>query len=320
MREDIKNHSLVIKDDLTFPLNIIEQKGQLKAIVHKKTYETRYAKDALSSLKTIKQRMFKDAYTLQCCGLCGYFYFSGMMYQRLDKTTGYCLWKKRGKNLNPLEDTIPIINWCSHYVEEKYRKVIFRKWELSFSGKQGKPALDGIETNFEIRNVDSKLTPEFFLQLPRNPIYIILDNLRSAFNVGSIFRISDAILIKELILCGVTACPPHPKLTKTALGTTETVPYRYFANTTDALDYVRSKSAQIIALETTSISKPHWEITYNLPIALILGNEALGISKEILKQADIIVELQMNGYKNSINVATACSAILFEILRQQNVN
>lgn len=108
------------------------------------------------------------------------------------------------------------------------------------------PAPDGIETFYEVRSRDSHLPPEDFARLPRHPIYIILDNLRSAFNVGAIFRLADVTRAREILLCGYTAHPPHKKLEQTALGTTNSVPWRWFQNTVDAVQELKKTGCKLL--------------------------------------------------------------------------
>ena len=181
---------------------------------------------------------------------------------------------------------------------------------------KGKPAPDGIETFFEVKTRDSELPPEEFAKLPRRPIHIVLDNLRSAFNVGSIFRLADAARAAEVIPCGYTAHPPHHKLEQTSLGTTDSVPWRRFDDTVSALTDLKANGIQLIAVETARGASPYHHFEYSFPVALVLGNEALGVSEAALRMCDSLVEIPVFGYKNSINVATAAGIVLYELLFQ----
>jgi 23S rRNA (guanosine2251-2'-O)-methyltransferase len=180
---------------------------------------------------------------------------------------------------------------------------------------KGKPAPDGIETFFEVRTRDSELPPEEFARLPRRPIHIVLDNLRSAFNVGSIFRLADAARAAEVIPCGYTACPPHHKLEQTSLGTTDSVPWRRFDDTPSALAELRQQGYQLVAVETARGASLYHRFDYHFPLTLVLGNEALGVSETALRMCDAVVEVPMFGYKNSVNVATAAGIVLYYALR-----
>ncbi|MGQ9677831.1 MAG: RNA methyltransferase [bacterium] len=180
------------------------------------------------------------------------------------------------------------------------------------------PAPDGIETFYEVRSRDSTLTPNEFARLPRHPIYIVLDNLRSAFNVGAIFRLADVVRAQEVLLCGYTAHPPNKKLARTALGTIDSVPWRWFQNTIDAVVELKSSGVQIVALETVTGAAQFNRFPCRFPVGIVLGNEALGVSQDILIRCDKIVDIPVFGYKNSLNVATAAAVVLYELLRQGN--
>jgi tRNA G18 (ribose-2'-O)-methylase SpoU len=181
---------------------------------------------------------------------------------------------------------------------------------------KGKPAPDGIETFFEVKTRDSELPPEEFTRLPRRPIHIVLDNLRSAFNVGSIFRLADAARAAEVIPCGYTAYPPHHKLEQTSLGTTDSVPWRRFDDTVSALTDLKANGIRLVAVETARGASPYHRFEYNFPVALVLGNEALGVSEDAMRMCDAVVEIPVFGYKNSVNVATAAGIVLYELLFQ----
>ncbi|MEO0077616.1 MAG: RNA methyltransferase, partial [candidate division WOR-3 bacterium] len=181
---------------------------------------------------------------------------------------------------------------------------------------KGHVAPDGIETFYEVRSRDSDLSPDEFRRLPRRPVHIVLDNLRSAFNVGSIFRLADAVRAAEVVCCGYTCHPPHHKLEHTALGTTESVPWRHVAGTTEAISDLRSRGIQVIALETASPARPFHEFAFQPPAALVLGNEALGVSQAVLALCDAVVEIPVFGFKNSINVAAAVAIVLYELARR----
>ena len=173
-----------------------------------------------------------------------------------------------------------------------------------------------METNFHIRTHDSELTPEEFDKLPRHPITVVLDNLRSAFNVGSIVRTADSARIEKIFFCGITAHPPNPKIVKTALGAIDYVAWEHCPTTLEAVQRMKDEGIKVVGLEVTDVSKPFDQTRYPDPVCLVVGNEALGVSREVLKIADEIVEIPMWGYKNSINVAVAFGVVVFEVLRQ----
>lgn len=180
---------------------------------------------------------------------------------------------------------------------------------------KGKPKLGDIETTMmEVRCLDVEITLEEYNALPKNPIYIILDNLRSAFNVGGIFRLCDAMRVSGLFLCGYTASPPHIKLAKTSLGTIDYVPWKRFDHTLDAVKYLKAQNIQVWAAETTSHSKSFERIVFPDQVGIVFGNEALGVSEDVLAICDDIVEIPLFGFKNSLNVATSCAVIGFKAI------
>jgi 23S rRNA (guanosine2251-2'-O)-methyltransferase len=172
----------------------------------------------------------------------------------------------------------------------------------------------GVETNFEVRSLDVRITPEEYGKLPKTPLYIILDNLRSAFNVGAIFRLCDAMRVSGLFLCGYTACPPHLKLEKTSLGTVSYVPWKKFESARDAVLFLKSKAIPVWAAETASSSKRYDRMTVPGEVGIVFGNEALGVSGDVLDLCDDLVEIPVYGFKNSMNVATSCAVIGYKII------
>ena len=152
--------------------------------------------------------------------------------------------------------------------------------------------------------------------LGRLPIRIVLDNLRSAFNVGSIFRTSEGAGVEWIHLCGITPYPPNPKLEKTARGSEALVPWSHHIDTTEAVRLLRTRGYTLAALELTDRSVDYRSLPFPQPIALIVGHEVAGVTRPVLEEADYIVEIPLRGIKNSLNVATSFGVVLFEILRQ----
>jgi tRNA G18 (ribose-2'-O)-methylase SpoU len=147
-------------------------------------------------------------------------------------------------------------------------------------------------------------------------VYVVLDNLRSAFNVGSIMRTSDAAGVRTIYLCGVTAHPPNRKLAKTALGATDHVRWKYLKRTEEALVELRELGVPLVGIETVADSITYGEFTFPNPVAVVFGHEIYGISEPALALLDKVVQIPMRGFKTSINVATAAGIVLFEIVRQ----
>ncbi len=155
----------------------------------------------------------------------------------------------------------------------------------------------------------------------RVPLTVIVDNVRSLYNVGSIFRTSDGAMIEKLILTGFTPYPPRKEIEKTALGATETIPWEYCKDPLPALRKLKNTGYTICCLELTDTGIPYYEITANaFPLCLVIGNEITGISKEIMDESDCAIEIPMHGMKQSLNVAVAYGISVFELTRLWRTN
>ncbi|HEX9804970.1 MAG TPA: RNA methyltransferase [Candidatus Dojkabacteria bacterium] len=148
------------------------------------------------------------------------------------------------------------------------------------------------------------------------PIYIILDNIRSALNVGAMFRTSDGAGVTKIFLCGITPYPPHNRIPKTALGAIEMVDWEYIKNTNEAIEKVKSLGATIVAVEIADNSIKYTDYNFTKPTALIFGNEINGVSEETLNKSNSSVYIPMYGEKESLNVATSFGILVYEIVRQ----
>ncbi|MFP4172164.1 MAG: RNA methyltransferase [Candidatus Hydrogenedentota bacterium] len=158
--------------------------------------------------------------------------------------------------------------------------------------------------------------PERLPPKDRQPVHVVLHNIRSAFNVGSIFRTADAGSVARLHLCGYTACPPNAKLQKTALGAFDYVPWTHHETLADCFSHLRAESIPIAAVERVEDSVSHTRYEWPQPVAVVFGNEVRGLTLEELEAVDAVVSIPMLGHKNTINVATAFGIVLFEILRR----
>ncbi len=172
------------------------------------------------------------------------------------------------------------------------------------------------DDDFLVREADKDANSWTELSSQKIPLYIILDNIRSAFNVGSIFRAAECVGATEILLCGYTATPNDPSVEKTALGTEKWIKFQSYRKTQDALDYVKTLGAQVIGLETSNKSKDLFKMDLKRPTAFLLGNERFGLDVELLKACDHVAMIPMFGVKNSLNVANATSIALFETRRQ----
>lgn len=174
------------------------------------------------------------------------------------------------------------------------------------------------ESSFDVRSHDRDMALSEYVELSKFPVTLVLDNLRSAFNVGSIFRTADTTRLESVVTCGYTAHPPHPRLDKTALGTIDYVHTRHQESTLEAVTALQAQGVAVWALETTSASRSYTDVAFPRPVALVLGNEALGVQPEVLDQCDALVQVPVFGYKNSLNVACTAAVVVYEILRQWN--
>lgn len=148
------------------------------------------------------------------------------------------------------------------------------------------------------------------------PVYVILNSIRSSYNVGSIFRTSDGAMIEKLFLCGYTPHPPKKEVLKTALGAQNSVAWEYVKDPADVILRLKEKGVKIGALELTENSIPHYELnTDSFPIALLIGNEIKGVSQELLDMCDFALEIPQYGIKQSLNVAVAYGISIFELRR-----
>ncbi len=161
-------------------------------------------------------------------------------------------------------------------------------------------------------------TVEEFKRSPKNPIVIVLDNIRSLNNVGSFFRTADSFLLEEIILCGITGKPPHREIEKTALGATLSVEWLYFEKTTQAIEHLKNKNYEVFAVEQNenSVSLQNLYVSTREKIAVIFGNEVTGISENVLNLCDCIVEIPQMGTKYSLNVAVCGGIVCWELLRK----
>jgi tRNA G18 (ribose-2'-O)-methylase SpoU len=157
--------------------------------------------------------------------------------------------------------------------------------------------------------------PDDLPAVDRNPVHVVLDNIRSAFNVGSIFRTSDAGAVAHIHLCGYTAHPPNVKLAKTALGASDYVPWTHYEKTADAIAQLKADGVQVVAIEVTPDAVPHTAYDWPQPVAIVFGNEVTGIAPEILELCDAAVRIPMHGHKNTINVASAFGIVAYEVIR-----
>jgi 23S rRNA (guanosine2251-2'-O)-methyltransferase len=155
-------------------------------------------------------------------------------------------------------------------------------------------------------------------KIKRNPIYIILDNVMDTYNIGSIFRLADAVAAEKVILCGETERPPHTRIKKASINTTEWVAWGYAPTAVEAIKDLRFKikDLRIIAIEQSTKSVQYDKVSYNFPLALVVGHETHGVSKSALQMCDQIVEIPMWGVNKSLNVMVSLGIVLFKIMEK----
>jgi tRNA G18 (ribose-2'-O)-methylase SpoU len=166
-----------------------------------------------------------------------------------------------------------------------------------------------------------RLSPEDFKKAAKIPLVVVLDNVRSLHNVGSVFRTSDAFLLEAVYLCGITATPPHAEIHKTALGAENAVAWKYFGNTLDAVKELQQRGYDIIAVEQAAKSIAADQLPAgNKKRAILFGNEVKGIDQEVMNQCDWCIEIPQFGTKHSLNVSVAAGIIIWELFKSYRTN
>lgn len=161
-----------------------------------------------------------------------------------------------------------------------------------------------------------RISPEEFTLKQKNPIILVLDNVRSLNNIGSAFRTADSFLIEAIYLCGVAGTPPNKEIEKTALGATKTVAWKYFKTTQEALDTLKQANYFIASIEQAKKSVMLNEFSKpDSKMALIVGNEVYGVEQEIINQSDVCIEIPQFGTKHSLNVSVSIGIVLWEMVR-----
>lgn len=163
---------------------------------------------------------------------------------------------------------------------------------------------------------------EEFKQAEKAPIIVVLDNIRSMHNVGSVFRTSDAFLVNAIFICGYTAQPPHAHINKTALGATETVDWMYYSSSHEAIKELKSNGYKVYGIEQTdnSISLEKLQTLPEEKIAVVFGNEVTGVEDTVLEACDGSIEIPQLGMKHSLNISVAAGIVLWKLSEQRFMN
>lgn len=162
-----------------------------------------------------------------------------------------------------------------------------------------------------------RMSVEEFKKSDKTPLVIVLDNIRSMSNIGSVFRTADAFRLEGIYLCGITATPPHREINKTALGATDSVDWQYFSSTIECVEFLHKKGYYIISLEQTENSVMLQDFAIKmLPVAIVIGNEVEGVSQDVINKSDNVIEIPQFGTKHSLNVSVSCGITVWEIIKK----
>lgn len=163
----------------------------------------------------------------------------------------------------------------------------------------------------------NRVSKEEYKHIDKLPLVVVLDEVRSLYNVGSVFRSSDAFAVSAVYLCGITAVPPHPEIHKTALGAEDSVDWKYFKYTQDAVNELKSEGYEVLSVEQVEHSTllQHIDLDANKKYAIILGNEVKGVQQEVVNMCDGCIEIPQFGTKHSLNVSVTAGILIWEFAR-----
>ncbi len=164
----------------------------------------------------------------------------------------------------------------------------------------------------------NRLNPEEFKVAKKIPLIIVLDNVRSQHNVGSVFRTADAFLVEAIYLCGITASPPNPEIHKSALGAENVITWKYFSNTLEALQELKEAGYTVIAIEQVeeAVELSQFKAKVKNKYAIIFGNEVKGIGQDVVDTSDCSIEISQFGTKHSLNISVTAGIVIWEFFKQ----
>ncbi len=164
----------------------------------------------------------------------------------------------------------------------------------------------------------NRISVEEFRQADKLPLVVVLDNVRSMNNIGSVFRTSDAFRVEKICLCGITACPPHRDIHKTALGAEESVSWEYFDETSECIESLKRQGYKVYAVEQVdeSVMLDEFETQSGTPTAIVFGNEVEGVDEEVIPLCDGCIEIPQFGTKHSLNISIAAGILIWEMWRK----
>jgi len=166
-----------------------------------------------------------------------------------------------------------------------------------------------------------RLNVEEFKEEDKIPLIVILDNIRSLNNIGSVFRTSDAFLVEKIFLCGITAKPPHKEIHKTALGATDSVEWEYVEDTLKLIKKLKDSNIKIASIEQVenSILLQDFKVVENQKYAIVMGNEVKGVQQEVVNQSDFCIEIPQFGTKHSLNISVSCGVVLWDLFNKLKI-
>ena len=171
----------------------------------------------------------------------------------------------------------------------------------------------------KLRNNElGRISVSTFKKTPKTPIIVVLDNISSLNNIGSVFRTSDAFLVEKIYLCGITAKPPHRDIHKTALGATESVDWEYKKDTRTLVNDLKNQGVKVAAIEQVenSIMLDKFVPEPNKKMAIIFGNEVKGVQQEVVSESDYCIEIPQIGTKHSLNISVSCGVVLWDLYQK----
>lgn len=170
--------------------------------------------------------------------------------------------------------------------------------------------------NRKLKNSElGRISPETYKTQAKTPIVLVLDNIRSLNNIGSVFRTADAFLVEKIYLCGITATPPHKDIQKTALGATDSVDWEYAESTMDLIQTLKSQGVQVASIEqaVNATFLSDFIPESNQKYALIFGNEVKGVQQEVVNESDLVIEIPQFGTKHSLNISVSAGVVIWDI-------
>ena len=166
----------------------------------------------------------------------------------------------------------------------------------------------------------NRLSVDAFKSIKKTPLIVILDNVRSLNNIGSVFRSSDAFRIEHIYLCGITATPPHKDIQKTALGSTDAVDWSYAKDTFEVVKNLQKQNVKVMAIEQAENAQMLHDFTpqKNTTYAMVFGHEVKGVAQDVVNQCDGVIEIPQFGTKHSLNIAVSCGVVLWDLFSKMN--